>query len=101
MKRFAIACALAGCGDKAVSALHELRDRACACDTYDCLTGVESSLEARAGEWKDPPDPDRARQAAEEVMTCLADSRARIDEATRRAVEQKLHGVDSAHDGAP
>jgi hypothetical protein len=95
MRRFFLIAALAGCGDKAVDELTALKERACQCATYQCLDQVSTDLEAHAADWKDPSHPEHAKKAAEAVMECLASTRARIDDDTRRAIEEKLHGVDS------
>jgi hypothetical protein len=92
---------LAGCHDKAVDALADLKEEACACKTYACVTAIEARLEAHAADWKDPSRPVHAKKMAEALVACLAGARERIDDETRRAVESKLHGVDSEHDGSP
>ena len=101
MKRIILAVLLAGCHDKAVDALTDLKEQACACKTYECVTAVETKLEAHASEWKDPSRPVHAKKMAEALVGCLARARESIDDDTRRAVESKLHGVDSEHDGSP
>ena len=101
MRSIIVLLLLAGCHDKAVDTLTELKEEACACKTYECVTAIEAKLEARASEWKDPSRPVHARKMAEALVACLAGARERIDDETRRAVESKLHGVDSEHDGSP
>ena len=95
MKRLLLIAMLAGCGDKAVDTLTELKQEACACQTFACVVAVEVKLQQHADDFKDPAHPVKAKKAAEAVVACLAEARARINDETQRAIEQKLHGVDS------
>ncbi len=95
MKRFLLIAMLAACHDQAVDTLTELKSEACACQSFACVVAVEVKLDQHKADFADPKNPVKAKKAAEAVVACLADARARIGEETQRAIEQKLHGVDS------
>jgi len=67
---------LAGCArDPALDALHELKDKACACRDQPCVDAALRDLEARTKDLEKSDHPDRARRLGADIMVCLGRAR--------------------------